>query len=49
VIHIFLEPVRSFYDLEGLWIEAPRIDLEKGESIGERTIRSKKRNGQEDS
>ena len=29
VIHIFLEPVRKFYDLEGLWIEAPRIDLQK--------------------
>jgi ribosome-associated protein len=29
VVHIFLEPVRSFYDLEGLWIDAPRIDIEK--------------------
>jgi ribosome-associated protein len=29
VVHIFLEPVRKFYDLEGLWIEAPRIDLQK--------------------
>ena len=27
VIHIFYEPVREFYDLEGLWLEAPRIDL----------------------
>jgi ribosome-associated protein len=27
VVHIFLEPIRKFYDLEGLWIEAPRIDL----------------------
>jgi len=27
VVHIFLEPVRKFYDLEGLWIEAPRVDL----------------------
>ncbi len=26
VVHIFLEPVRKFYDLEGLWIDAPRID-----------------------
>jgi len=34
VVHIFLEPVRAFYDLEGLWIDAPRIDLEKGESLG---------------
>ena len=27
VIHIFYQPVRDFYDLEGLWIEAPRIEL----------------------
>ena len=27
VVHIFLEPVRKFYDLEGLWIDAPRLDL----------------------
>ena len=26
VIHIFYQPVREFYDLEGLWIEAPRIN-----------------------
>jgi ribosome-associated protein len=25
VIHIFYQPVREFYDLEGLWIDAPRI------------------------
>lgn len=25
VIHIFYEPVREFYDLEGLWTEAPRV------------------------
>jgi ribosome-associated protein len=32
VIHIFYQPVREFYDLEGLWIEAPRIGLnEDGE------------------
>jgi ribosome-associated protein len=27
VIHIFYQPVREFYDLEGLWIEAPRLEL----------------------
>jgi ribosome-associated protein len=27
VVHIFLEPIRQFYDLEGLWLDAPRIDL----------------------
>lgn len=26
VIHIFYDPVRLYYDLEGLWIEAPRIN-----------------------
>ena len=28
VIHLFYEPFREFYDLEGLWIEAPRVDLQ---------------------
>ena len=27
IIHIFYKPVREFYDLEGLWIEAPRVRL----------------------
>ena len=26
VVHIFYDPVRRHYDLEGLWVEAPRID-----------------------
>jgi len=29
IIHLFYQPVREHYDLEGLWIEAPRIDLDK--------------------
>jgi ribosome-associated protein len=28
IAHIFYEPQRQFYDLEGLWIEAERLDLE---------------------
>ena len=28
IIHLFYKPVRERYDLEGLWIEAPRIDLD---------------------
>jgi len=28
IIHIFHEPVRRFYDLEGLWIDAARIKTE---------------------
>jgi ribosome-associated protein len=27
IIHIFLEPVRPFYDLERLWSEAPRMNV----------------------
>ncbi len=34
IVHIFLEPVRNFYDLEGLWIDVPRIDLEEGGNVG---------------
>ena len=26
VIHIFYEPVRDFFDLEGLWVDAKRIE-----------------------
>jgi ribosome-associated protein len=29
VIHIFYQPVREFYNLEGLWIEAPRRLLDE--------------------
>jgi len=25
VVHLFYKPIRSFYDLEGLWHEAPRL------------------------
>ncbi len=28
VIHVFYEPIRSFYDLEGLWSDARRIPVE---------------------
>ena len=27
VVHVFLAPARQFYDLEGLWGDAPRINL----------------------
>lgn len=32
VVHLFYEPVREFYDLEGLWIEAPRVEVERNGS-----------------
>lgn len=28
IIHVFYEPVRDFYDLEGLWIDAEKIQIE---------------------
>jgi len=27
IVHIFYEPVREFYDLDGLWGDAPRVNL----------------------
>jgi ribosome silencing factor RsfS/YbeB/iojap len=27
VVHVFDEPLRGFYDLEGLWKDAPRVDV----------------------
>lgn len=27
MVHIFQEPVREFYDLEGLWSEAPELSI----------------------
>jgi ribosome-associated protein len=28
IIHVLYEPVRKFYNIEGLWIDAPRIKLQ---------------------
>lgn len=27
VVHVFQVPVRTFYDLDRLWVRAPRVDL----------------------
>ena len=32
IIHVFYEPVRIFYDLEGLWSDAKRIKVETASS-----------------
>jgi ribosome-associated protein len=28
IVHVFYHPVRDFYDLESLWIDAPRVPLD---------------------
>ena len=28
VVHVFFHPLRTYYDLEGLWSEAPRVELD---------------------
>ncbi len=35
VVHIFYQPIREFYDLEGLWVEAPRVEIENNAFKGE--------------
>jgi ribosome-associated protein len=27
IVHIFFESIRGFYDLEGLWLESPRLPI----------------------
>ena len=34
IIHLFYQPVREFYDLEGLWIDAPRVNSDRENSEG---------------
>lgn len=53
IAHIFIEPVRVFYDLEGLWAEAPMQEvLEKRVAGGKRgggekgTSASRKKKGE---
>lgn len=29
MVHVFQSDVRTFYDLEGLWTEAPEVELER--------------------
>lgn len=33
VIHVFYEPIRRFYDLEGLWSDAEKISVENSKSV----------------
>jgi len=32
IIHIFYRDTRKFYDLDGLWHDAPRVEIEPAES-----------------
>lgn len=29
MVHVFQQPVREYYDLEGLWTEAPEVPIEE--------------------
>lgn len=33
IVHAFLETERGYYDLEGLWRDAPRVDIPGVESV----------------
>lgn len=35
IIHVFESKAKAFFNLEGLWADAPRIDLSKYENKGE--------------
>lgn len=37
IVHIFYREVREFYDLEGLWHDAPRIEVESNSGTPEET------------
>ncbi len=30
IVHVFYEPIRRFYDLEGVWSDAPRLETAAG-------------------
>ena len=38
VIHVFYDPVRRFYDLEGLWADAPRVTTPALDAWNRQTI-----------
>jgi ribosome-associated protein len=38
IVHIFFEQARAFYDLEGLWMESPRLPLPEEGSLTEASL-----------
>ena len=34
VVHVFLDEVRAYYELERLWADVPRIDFDEREGVG---------------
>jgi ribosome-associated protein len=40
IVHVFLDPVREFYDLERLWARAPRVTLPEPYLSQARDLRS---------
>lgn len=34
IAHVFLDEVRTFYDIEGLWIDCPRLELTEEKKAG---------------
>lgn len=40
IVHVFVEPVREFYDLERLWARAPRVTLPEPYRSQARDLRS---------
>lgn len=46
IIHVFYEPIREFYDLEGLWMDAKQV---RTDSMGSRNKRSRRSEVSDDS
>jgi ribosome-associated protein len=42
IVHVFHAPVREFYDLDGFWADAPRIDAAEPAGEAEKTAKPKR-------